>query len=404
VTGLVARCNAHILSVDNNGGYASVTVSDKGKVLTASGFDVRPGDSATICITVDKKAPGAKMSSWYWTDDGIQEGGKQTDLFPSTETRIYVQPNGGNMLEYIYKRIVTRPAGIVLGTPRADSATSYGWIRYMKADRKFFPHAGDPRCLDFIVNGSGGQKPFVKELKNPHVKKHDNHLLGELHALKLAVVANDSGATEPVDTLSTALGDLLYNDAGNLSDPFNGKTVRGIIALADSAMTYCTHFDSLDYTALDGAVSRINAAFDGPYVAAAFTPFLLAGTHTLAEAGFLHPNPAVMPSARPTPPYSIVEELPQAFAVSQNYPNPFNPSTTIDFTLPDAAIVTLKVYNMLGQEIATLLDRSEMGEGEQSVVFDASALSSGMYLYRISMQSGEGARSFQQVKRMLLVK
>mgnify|MGYP003342861653 CR=1 FL=1 len=263
-------------------------------MFTGVGHEVLPGDSVTICLTVDKKAPGAKIANWYWTDGGIQDGPKMSEILPSTETRIYIQPNGGNVREYLYKQVVTRPAGIVLGVPRPDSSAIYGWIRYMKADAKYFPHIGEPRCFDFIADGKGNEKPFFKELKNPHVKKHDNHLLGELHALKLAVLANDSGVTEPVDTLSTALGDLLYNDGGNLSDPFNGMTIRDIIALADSALTYCTHFDSIDYAGLDGAVSRINTAFDGDYVAESFTPFLLAAVEAATGGASRRANLALL--------------------------------------------------------------------------------------------------------------
>jgi hypothetical protein len=404
VDGVVARINAHILSVDDNGGFATITVSEKGKVLTASGKDVLPGDSVTICLTVDKKSPGAKVSNYYWTDGGFQDGPKMSEFLPTSEYRVFIQPNGGNVREYLYKRVVTRPAGIVIGTPRPDSSAIYGWIRYMKADAKYFPHTGEPRCFDFIADGKGNQKPWHGELKNPHVKKHNNEFLGELHALKLAVLANDSGVTEPVDSLATALGDLLYNDGGNPTDPFNGMTVRGIIALADSAITYCSHFDSAGYAGIEGAVARINAAFDGDYVAVSFTPFLLAGTHTLAEAGFLQPNPAVMPSTRPTQRFSVAEEMPESFSLAQNFPNPFNPSTTISFALPQASVVTLRVYNMLGQEVATLLDRAELSEGEQSVVFDAVSLPSGVYFYRLATQPLEGSASFQQVKRMLLMK
>lgn len=405
VNGLVVRCNAHILSVDNTGGFASVTLSDKGRGFTAGGLTVAAGDSVTICLTVDKKGEGAQASNWYWTLDGFQQGDKNSELLPISVQRIFVQPNGGNVLEYLYKRVVRRPAGIVVGIPRPDSAQSYAWIRYMKADRKYFPHNGEPRCFDFIVTGMGGERLFVNELKNPHVKKHDNHLLGELHALKLAVVANDSGVSEPRDTDATPLGDLLYNDGANPGDPFNGMTIRDIIHRADSALTYCSSFDSAGYAALDAAVSRINLAFDGPFVAETFFPFLLDGTHTLADAGFLHPNPAIPPVTRPTPAFSITESMPGSYALAQNYPNPFNPSTTIEFSLPEASIVTLKVYNMLGQEVATILDQAPMDQGEESAVFNASALSSGVYFYRLAVEPAAGAgRGFQQVRRMLLLK
>lgn len=91
------------------------------------------------------------------------------------------------------------------------------------------------------------------------------------------------------------------------------------------------------------------------------------------------------------------DELITGFTLNQNYPNPFNPSTNISFTLPEASQVQLKVYNLLGQEVAVLLN-SRLTAGSHSVTFEASGLSSGMYLYRI--ESG----SFIQQKKMMLIK
>ncbi len=88
---------------------------------------------------------------------------------------------------------------------------------------------------------------------------------------------------------------------------------------------------------------------------------------------------------------------PYEFALNQNYPNPFNPSTNISFTLPEAGIVSLKVYNVLGQEVATLANQ-RFGSGSHSLSFDASRLSSGVYIYRL--QAGNKV----QTKKMLLVK
>ena len=74
--------------------------------------------------------------------------------------------------------------------------------------------------------------------------------------------------------------------------------------------------------------------------------------------------------------------LPQKFQLQQNYPNPFNPTTVINFTIPKAGYVSLKVYNMLGQEVATLVDGYKAAQ-TYSINFDASNLSSGVYLYSV---------------------
>lgn len=89
--------------------------------------------------------------------------------------------------------------------------------------------------------------------------------------------------------------------------------------------------------------------------------------------------------------------LPASFSLSQNYPNPFNPTTTIRYTVPKASPVSLKVYNILGQEIATLVNQHQ-GAGDYTTTFDASRFASGVYFYRLN------AGSFNQVKKMLLLK
>jgi len=96
----------------------------------------------------------------------------------------------------------------------------------------------------------------------------------------------------------------------------------------------------------------------------------------------------------------IEEELsvvPQKFALSQNYPNPFNPTTTIRFSVPMSGNYSLRVYNLLGQEIATLLN-GPVSAGIHFVNFDASRLSSGIYFYNFS------GNNFNQTKKMMLLK
>ncbi len=89
--------------------------------------------------------------------------------------------------------------------------------------------------------------------------------------------------------------------------------------------------------------------------------------------------------------------IPATYALSQNYPNPFNPSTIINYSIPKAQMVTLKVYNILGQEVATLVNQ-EQTAGNYNVTFDASKLTSGVYFY--SIKTG----NFTSVKKMMLLK
>jgi photosystem II stability/assembly factor-like uncharacterized protein len=89
--------------------------------------------------------------------------------------------------------------------------------------------------------------------------------------------------------------------------------------------------------------------------------------------------------------------LPSAFRLEQNYPNPFNPTTTIQYQLPNESFVHLVVFNILGEEVRTLVNETEQA-GYRTVSFDGSSLPTGMYIYRIT------AGSFSNVKRMVLIK
>ncbi|MFI5252838.1 MAG: T9SS type A sorting domain-containing protein [Bacteroidota bacterium] len=110
----------------------------------------------------------------------------------------------------------------------------------------------------------------------------------------------------------------------------------------------------------------------------------------------------IVPSGElPPPPPGIADNnkpgIPKAYALSQNYPNPFNPTTVINYQLPSEAFVRLSIYNVLGQEVRTLVNKPEQA-GYKSVQFDAGNFPSGIYIYRLT------AGTFADVKKMLLVR
>jgi hypothetical protein len=89
--------------------------------------------------------------------------------------------------------------------------------------------------------------------------------------------------------------------------------------------------------------------------------------------------------------------IPLRYDLKQNYPNPFNPETYIQFLIPNSEFVTLKIYNVLGEEVATLVSR-KLTAGKYQYEWDASSLASGVYLYRI--QAGDYVES----RKMILMR
>jgi len=92
-----------------------------------------------------------------------------------------------------------------------------------------------------------------------------------------------------------------------------------------------------------------------------------------------------------------MQEPPRIYSLSQNYPNPFNPSTNIIYQIPNASHVMLKVYSLLGQEVATLVNEVQ-DAGYKSVVWNAGSVASGVYFYRLQ------TAGFTQTHKMLLTR
>ncbi|MBI4546893.1 MAG: T9SS type A sorting domain-containing protein [Ignavibacteriae bacterium] len=269
-------------------------------------------------------------------------------------------------------------------------------------------HDDPPRCLD---NFDMNDKPISKRQKSLPPVKHNNSLFGEQLALKLNILASDSGCFPP------GFGDLVY-DNDTAPTPFDGKKIRVIMAQVDSFLT-CNNFpkDSADPSVTLQVLKNINNAFNGPLdtVRWGCRKVVMKGVKPLFEVPYLHPNPSGASPVNISPESSFEFREPEAFALNQNYPNPFNPTTTIEFDLAKPALVTLKVFNTLGQEVATLLDHEEMDSGLEEVDFNASGLPSGIYFYRLiarplaeeSDKEGEvpvPEKDFVNVRKMILLK
>lgn len=95
--------------------------------------------------------------------------------------------------------------------------------------------------------------------------------------------------------------------------------------------------------------------------------------------------------------------LPTEFALHQNFPNPFNPSTTIAFELPDASLISVKLYNALGQNVATVIE-GQFPAGRYREVLNLHTLASGIYFYSIEARPLKGGARFSEQKKMILLK
>jgi hypothetical protein len=138
----------------------------------------------------------------------------------------------------------------------------------------------------------------------------------------------------------------------------------------------------------------------------ALSPNGAGGTNLFAGTGagvWRRPLSEMITTSIPQSPKGISKQ----YTLAQNYPNPFNPTTIISYNLPQESRVTLKIYNVLGQEVRTLVDATESA-GYKSVTLDAGNLASGVYMYRLlalpAGRSGGQVGSYTAVKKLVVMK
>jgi hypothetical protein len=201
---------------------------------------------------------------------------------------------------------------------------------------------------------------------------------------------------------------------GSTDAPSVDVIARGVAALVDNA----AYGDITDYIPVPASnyTLDITPANDNNIIVTSLNADLSGlkgGAAVVFASGFLNPstnqdgssfgvfaalpNGAVVQFSTLTAVSDLKTYVPSSYNLMQNYPNPFNPSTKIKFSLPAQQFVSLKVYNLLGQEVAALLNK-EMTSGNHTVDFRADDLSSGVYFYELK------AGSYNQMKKMLLMK
>ena len=321
-------------------------------------------------------------------------------------------PNVANFRDTVISRF-DKKSGIVLGLAETnkDSLKKYGWIRFKKGTDfgKFYLAIQTDSLYNAPFDtvrkfGSNKNKNFLKELK-PTSSSYTNPLAQEFGVFKLNLYASNKSITP------TGFDSLTYIDEQSM---WNGKTLAQIANEVDTLLTKYpwkklpsgnnATVGSTELEKLRTTLSEINEAF--------YTTISLSnGDSIVANQGLKFPGIVQLytftklqklPNAKVVElnsAFTSSEEMPDEISLSQNYPNPFNPTTVIRFTIHEPRTTTLKVFDVLGREVATLLNNEQIEAGEHEIQFDASALTSGVYFYRLSVD-GE----FSETKKLLLLK
>jgi hypothetical protein len=301
-----------------------------------------------------------------------------------------------NVLVEMYPAVY--PAGLLLGVPVGQRGASSILLRsYALVEQSIgkgmVKHDTTFSCLQNRIQ-LGDLSPAVDK----------DGLFANLLVLRL------NSAASLIGKFPTGLGQLTYTDVSN---PANGLTVDEIGSLGDSVLSCVPTSTHITNEEMYQLLFKINGAFADtggttPIDTVSFSKStILLGIRSLVGVPFLRYTPGVVPPKIGAAPTAFLNPIPSQYSLEQNYPNPFNPTTSIEFNLPFTSFVTLKVYNVLGEEVATLINHEEFNDGSQRVQFDASKFASGVYFYRLTAQgSGEkgSLQTYTDIKKMMLIK
>ena len=355
----------------------------------------------SIIVKINDKKIYSTPQTFYFIVYGLYDSTKYTSFSavylsePNPRNLKKDIPNGGNVRDTVYAKGYAL-SNMVIGIAQVGAdKKKYGWIEFSKNRGSYIQKMvmcdSNPRPFN-IYQG----KQFIGRKYNIQKKTYNNKLVAEQIVLKLNISASNYGVTP------SGFGDLIFDDIFNVNGILNGKSITEIANFIDSALTYYSEYANPDYIYFDSVLHKINSAFDGNQSVLdtiSKRPLKLKGYKSVGDVYFLRRD--TLARSNNLVQNNIDNNLSQpSFSI---YPSPFNASTFIEFNLPYSSNVTLKIYNVLGQEVATLIENEKLEEGFNSITFNAGNLSSGVYFAKLSAISNNG-NIFEHTRKMLLMK
>ena len=406
--------------------YSSLTFDTKRKVWRYT-FSPPLAPNTTIQIDgIGLQGKLIKVSKYIWADAGFAstQKGKVPDVGSSFLKNVpgMPRPNLVNVMDELFPKGFGQVSTyfsdvnpLIFGSPQGTGgARSVKLLKSTNVVKSFIDektgtkHTHDPLCLTDV------NVPKQLTLFSP-LKINDN-IAAELLALKLNIAASIAMKFPP------GFGELEFYDAGSPSQPFNHKPVKDIAKYVDSLLSCLTIqgiSPSPDLNSALQALLKINGEFQDAGnqkdTISFFAKSRLHGVKSVGVAAYLRKVPGAVPETF-TASDNGNADVPLVYALHQNYPNPFNPTTMISFELPEPAIVTLRIFNVLGQAVSVPLDHQMLDDGAHDFEFEGKMLPSGVYFFQITaegytvgddesvtIQRG-ASHQFSSMKKMLLIK